>query len=99
MTVLAGGVRARWQRAMPNLAQVFGLAELERLLREDADALAGLMTVDQAAELQGVDARLVGTHWQGTPEGQRAEQQEKAAARQRYLRREGHPAPEFGELA
>ena len=96
MVVLAGGLRARWQRAMPSVTQTFGLPELERLLREDADALAGALTRDQQAALQGVDARLVGTHWQGTKEGQRAEQEEKRLARERFRLREGYEMPEFG---
>lgn len=96
MTVLAGGLRARWQRAMPGV-NTFGLAELERLLREDADALAGMLTRDQAAQLQGVDGRLFGsnTHWQGTPEGREFERAEKKAARERFKREHGYELPEF----
>jgi len=95
-TVLAGGLVNRWRRA--GIAQSFGLKELERLLEEDADVLATAMTREQAAELAGTDARLLGTdvHWQETEEGRKREREEKAAARRRIAQEWGSEPPEFG---
>lgn len=95
-SMLAAGLVARWKRA--GISQSFGLAELTKLLLEDADVLATASTREQAAALAGTDARLLGTDtvWQETEEGKKREREEQAEAIARHVREWGSPPPEFG---
>ena len=79
---VAGGRRRATERHLPGLKAAIPAHAIVGLLREDADYLATVSTVEQAAEMAGVsEGTLTGTDavWSGSDEDRARQRREREA--------------------
>ncbi len=90
---LVGGQLAAVRAAVPGINLAPTIEQLTALLEADAELVAGAVTREQAAALQGIDSRTLaasGASWAGTEEGKERERLEKKEALEAYRREWGH---------